>query len=334
VAPIGSCRFEMNPTRPLSLIIATFNRGPKIAATLDSVLRQTIPPDEVVVVDDCSTDGTGAWVQAHYPEVRVVRTERNVFTAAARNWGAEAAAGRTLMFLDHDDVLETDAVQVLLALREAFPEAGAVYADHRYVNRTTGVCHADHHTSQPAFARLRRVPILRETSRGRLYGRALYRALLHGNLLQQPWAIDAELFRKLGGYAEDIRYCEDWELYLRVTRAGPVAVTDQIISDHIVEGENLHLSPQQAEMHRQVIERCLRYERFRHPSAAWVLHRRLAGYLKMAGDEAAPRDLGRAWRCYLRSFWHWPFDHVVGARLLLWPLKGLGFKRRSNLVSR
>jgi len=312
----------MKPTRPLSLIIATFNRGPKIAATLDSALRQTAPAEEIIVVDDSSTDGTGNWVQEHYPQVRVVRTERNMFTAAARNRGAAVALGRTLVFLDHDDLLSPRAFEVLLDLRESFPEAGAVFADHRYVNRASGICYPDHHTSQPAFARLRRVPTLREMGQGRLFGPELYRALLYGNLLQQPWAIDAELFARLGGFAADIRYCEDWELYLRVTRAVPVAVSDQVISDHIVEGENLHLSPDQADMHQRVIERRLRCERFRNPGAAWVLHRRLAGYLKTEGDQAAPHDLGRAWRCYLRSFWHWPFDHVVAARLLLWPLRG------------
>jgi glycosyltransferase involved in cell wall biosynthesis len=314
---------DVKSIRPLSLIIAAFNSGPKIAATLDSVLRQTEPPDEIIVVDDCSTDGTPDRIEAAYRQIRVVRTERNVFTAAARNRGAEAANGRTLMFLDHDDLLWPDAVQVLLALREAFPEAGAVYADHRYVNRATGVCYPDHHTSQPAFARLRRVPTLRETALGRLYGKLLYRALLHGNLLQQPWAIDAVLFAKLGGFAADIRYCEDWELYLRVTRTAPVVVSDRVISDHIIDGDNLHLHTDQASMQERVIERCIRHERFRNPVAAWVLRRRLAGYLKRRGDEAAAHDLGRAWHCYWRSLRYWPFDHVVAARLLLWTMKGL-----------
>lgn len=73
----------------ISLIIATYNRGPLIARTLDSVLNQTWPPEEVVVVDDCSTDGTGDWVRSHYANVRVVRTPQN-----ARTSGAGAILGR------------------------------------------------------------------------------------------------------------------------------------------------------------------------------------------------------------------------------------------------
>jgi len=77
--------------------------------------------DEIVIVDNCSPDGPEDWVRAHYPQVRVVRTERNDFMAPARNRGAAVAVGRTLMLLDHDDLLLAGAVHVLLELRESFP---------------------------------------------------------------------------------------------------------------------------------------------------------------------------------------------------------------------
>ena len=78
----------------VSLIIATYNRGAKIAPTLDSVLAQTVVPDEILVVDDGSTDGTGDWVQTHYPQVHVLKTV-NGGTSTARNRGAEAARARS-----------------------------------------------------------------------------------------------------------------------------------------------------------------------------------------------------------------------------------------------
>ena len=305
---------------PLSLIIAAYNRGPKIAMTLDSVLKQTIIPDEIIVVDDCSPDGTGEWVSAHYPQVRVLRTEKNIRTSAARNLGARTAMGRTLMFLDHDDELLPHAVETLLELRTAFPEARAAFADHAYINFVNGVRFADHHSSQPAFARLRTVPVLRASAFGRLYGKSLYFALLRGNLLQQPWVIDRDFFHQLGGFAEEIRYCEDWDLYLRAVRAGPIALTDRVISNHYVEGENLHLHSDQATMHLRVLERQLRRERFRSPRATLILRRKLAGYFKASGDQLRAENLGLAWRHYARSFWNWPFDLVVAGRLLLWPL--------------
>lgn len=305
----------------LSVVIAAYNRGPRIAPTLDSVLAQTTPPAEVVVVDDCSPDATGDWVRTHYPAVRVTRTERNGGTSAARNHGARAATGNVLVFLDHDDVLHPHAIETLTGLLRTFPQARAAFADHTYVNTVTGVKYPDHHGSQPAFERLRQIRVAEQTAAGRLYRRPLFRALAWGNLLQQPWAIYRDDFLRLGGFAEDIRYCEDWETYLRVTRAVPVALTDTVISDHLVEGENLHLSPHQAEMHRRVLRRLLWLEVL-NPRVVYPVVRKLAMYAKADGDRLAATELARAWRMYLRAFALWPFDHVVAARaLVLWPLR-------------
>src|SRR4029077_13273207 len=123
------------------------------------------------------------------------------------------------------------------------PTARAAYADHSYTNRVTGVHYEDHHSSQPAFARLRQITARRCLAQGRLYdGRAMYYALLHGNLLQQPWAIYRSTFLELGGFATEVRYCEDWDLYLRLAYAAPLALSDRVISRHFVEGDNLHLA--------------------------------------------------------------------------------------------
>lgn len=307
----------------ISLVITTFNRGPRIAETLDSVLCQTVLPEEVIVVDDCSTDGTADWVSSRYPDIRVICTPRNLHTSGARNFGGRNATGDILVFLDHDDWLLPHAVETLLQLLKEFPEARAVHADHAYCNTASGVHFPDHHSSQPAFHRLQKVLVHRCSSAGRLFGKELYYALLHGNLLQQPWGIYRDTFLQLGGFSEDIKYCEDWDLYLRVTRDHPVALSDRLISHHIIEGDNLHLSTNQAVMHRKVIENRLREESFYHLRARWILKRRLAMYFKKNGDDARPKNLGLAWRNYWRSFKNWPFDVVVAGRTCGWPIRML-----------
>jgi len=301
----------------VSLVIATYNRGAKIAPTLDSVLSQTVVPDEIIVVDDGSTDGTGDWIQAHYPQVRVLKTA-NGGTSTARNRGAEAARSRFLMFLDHDDTLMPYAVETLLALFRTFPEARAAFADHVYENLVTKVRFGDHHTEQATFHRLRQIPVMRRLEQSRLYGRAMYYALLHGNLLQQPWAIERNTFQQQGGFASEIRYCEDWDLYMRVAYAVPLALTDQVISTHYVETSNLHLTTGQEQMHQKVIRRQLRFRRWNDPRATLILRRRLAMYLKCAGDSARVTSPRAAWTCYVRSLVLWPLDAVVAARVVLW----------------
>jgi glycosyltransferase involved in cell wall biosynthesis len=318
----------------ISLIIATFRRGTAIQGTLDSVLALKDFLHEIIIVDDCSMDTTADWIKENYPAVLLISTPINGGTSTARNFGAKAATGQLLMFLDHDDILLPHAVATLSKLASDFPEAKAFYADHAYINTVNAIEYPDHHRSQRAFHRLHQVRPVRCNESGRLYNHRMYHALLSGNLLQQPWAICRDTFFELGGFSDNIRYCEDWDLYLRVTRSVPIALTDTVISNHIVDGENLHLSPNQAEMHMCVIKKTLMHELARNPVAAVLLSRRLAGYYKSSGDQLRATDFMSAWKRYFRSFCHWPFDYVVAVRTLLWPIKMLVPKRtprQSNL---
>jgi glycosyltransferase involved in cell wall biosynthesis len=313
----------MTPPGTLSLIIATYNRGPRIARTLDSVLAQTLPAHEIIVVDDCSSDGTGEWVREHYPKAKVVRPETNLRTSGARNFGARQANGKVLVFLDHDDELMPHALETLAGLLRDHPEAHAAHADHVYSNAVDGIHYPDHHSSQPAFARLRRVRPQRVSISGRVYGSELHHALLWGNLLQQPWAVYRDTFMSMGEFAEDVRYCEDWDIYLRLTRLFPIVLSDSVISIHHVDGENLHLHAGQEEMHMRVLRRYIRATGWFALRTRWVANRRLALYYKTAGDKVSRHNLVEAWRQYLRSIASWQFDYVVAGRLILWPVLGL-----------
>jgi glycosyltransferase involved in cell wall biosynthesis len=307
----------------LSLVIATHNRGPRIARTLDSVRAQTRRPEEVVVVDDCSTDGTGDWVREHYPEVRVLRPAKNLRTSGARNFGAKAAAGEVLAFLDHDDELLPHALEVLANNLQIFPAARASFADHVYVNHATAVRYDNHHIDRPEFGRLRQVPALERREKARLYGRPIYHALLRGNLLQQPWAVYRQTFLELDGFAEDVRWCEDWDLYMRLADRVPLILSDEVISLHHIEGDNLHLTPDQDPMYVRVLSRQLAGQRPTDWRAWAVTRRRLAQFAKTAGDKARPTRLAEARRSYARSLVLWPFDYVVAARTFLWSLRAL-----------
>lgn len=92
------------PMSDCSAIIPAYNRRGTLGRALASVLAQTDPPDEVIVVDDASSDDT-ATVAATFGDrrIRVIRHGRRLGAAAARNTGARAARGRWLAFLDSDD---------------------------------------------------------------------------------------------------------------------------------------------------------------------------------------------------------------------------------------
>jgi hypothetical protein len=167
----------------------------------------------------------------------------------------------------------------------------------------------------------------------------MHRALLHGNLLQQPWAIHRQTFLELKGFSPDIRYCEDWDLYLRIAAAVPLVLSDEVISNHIIEGENLHLASGQERMHQRVILRQIRACFPAKPLEVVLLFRRLANYRKWAGDLAChERRIADAWKLYLHSAVLWPCDHVVLVRLILWGPRALWemtpFSRRTAIGHR
>ncbi|MGD9255575.1 MAG: glycosyltransferase family A protein, partial [Chromatiales bacterium] len=89
-------------TGTISVIIPTCNRVETLPRALDSVLAQTLSVDEVIVVDDGSTDGTADLVRASYPQVRLLQ-QPNRGVSAARNRGIRKATGDWIAFLDSDD---------------------------------------------------------------------------------------------------------------------------------------------------------------------------------------------------------------------------------------
>jgi glycosyltransferase involved in cell wall biosynthesis len=307
--------------RSTSLVIATYNRGEKILETIKTTVSQSLPFTEIIVVDECSSDNTAQQIEAAYPSVRVVRTPENLFTSGARNFGARQANGEWLMFLDHDDLLLPEAHEVLSTLLDVYPRARAAFADHTYENRVSGEYFPNHHSAQISFHRLRKIEALESCEIGRLYDNRMFAALLDGNLLQQPWMIQKEAFLACGGFSADVRYCEDWDLYLRVAASVRIALTDVVIARHIVEGENLHLSDGQELMHMRVLRRVMTSD-----GTSWRAksrcRMRLANYSKSFGDRAAANgSMGAAIRHYWRSLAVWPFDYMVIYRSIYWPLR-------------
>ena len=91
----------------VSVVIPTYNRAHFLPAAIDSVLSQTCPPSEVIVVDDASTDDTPTLMQTRYgdcPSVRYIRLEENRGPDFARGLGVQASSAPFLAFLDSDDV--------------------------------------------------------------------------------------------------------------------------------------------------------------------------------------------------------------------------------------
>jgi glycosyltransferase involved in cell wall biosynthesis len=114
-----------SPMRPrISVIVPTYNRAHLIEKTLLSILNQTHKPNEIIVVDDCSSDQTAEVLAPHIQSgsVRYIRHERNKERAATRNTGMAAATGDLLTFLDSDDLMYPRCIEHAVQYAAHFPE--------------------------------------------------------------------------------------------------------------------------------------------------------------------------------------------------------------------
>lgn len=111
----------------VSCVIPVYNGERYLGEAIDSVLAQTSPVDEIVVVDDGSTDGSSAVAEGYGGPVRCVRQD-NAGPSAASNRGVEAADGEVVAFLDADDRWRPQKIERQLACLEANPDLAVVFA--------------------------------------------------------------------------------------------------------------------------------------------------------------------------------------------------------------
>jgi len=129
-------RVKMSARNSVAVIIPAFNAAKYLPAAVESVLAQTAPASQVIVVDDGSTDDTAEVVVTYGEAVWYLRQE-NAGVSVARNTGAAQATAHWLLFLDADDLLRCDALE-RLAMRAAEGDYGVVYGQSVYFTEASG----------------------------------------------------------------------------------------------------------------------------------------------------------------------------------------------------
>lgn len=128
----------------VSVLLAVHNGALHLREGIDSVLAQTWPDFELVVVDDASTDATPAILAGLAdPRLRVMRTERNLGPAAARNLGFDRCRGEYLAILDHDDLCYPAQLATQVAYLDRNPHVVLVGSEVRILR--DGRLHAPDH---------------------------------------------------------------------------------------------------------------------------------------------------------------------------------------------
>ena len=192
----------------VSVVIPTFNRASVISRALESVFLQTRAPDEILVVDDGSTDNTAERVRAEFPGVRLIEQE-NRGVSAARNAGIRAATGTWIALLDSDDEWLAEKLDRQLRAVAANIEANTV------------LCHTD----EIWIRRGRRVNPMKKVRKhgGHIFEHCLPLCVISPSSV----LLHRRLFETVGGFDEDLPACEDYDLWLRVTARFPVLFLDE-----------------------------------------------------------------------------------------------------------
>ena len=187
----------------ISVVIPSYNAGALLRETLDSVLTQNHPAQEIIVVDDGSTDSTAAIVRNYGDAVRYI-WQQNQGQASARNTGVEAATGEWVALLDSDDVFLPDRLRRAAEVVEANPRLMLVYSafDYYYADGTRSFF--------PAFPAKELWPALR------------YRS----PILPSTATIRRSALLAVGGFRKV--FIEDWDLWFRLIRRHSAAVFHEI----------------------------------------------------------------------------------------------------------
>ena len=221
----------------VSVVIPAYNAGPYIGDTLRAVLAQTRQDWEAIVVDDCSTDDTGAVVQpfAADPRIRYVRQPENLWVLRARYRGTELAIHPRVMLLDADDILRPDALEVLEAALDADPDAVCAYGDHIRVDRNGTPL------TPPGGlkARLRRLKRPDPAPEGMIVTEFLER-----NYLVTPGlaVVRRDALLDTGGLETGVRAAEDWACWTLLATAGTFVHVNRVTLEYRIVPSGISMS--------------------------------------------------------------------------------------------
>lgn len=223
----------------VSVIIPTYNCSNYISNSIESVLAQTHPPAEILIVDDASTDDTPAVVSAHSdPRIRYIRAARNEGSAAARNRGMALAAGDYLAFLDADDLWRPTMLEKQVAMMQHDRELICSFTNFVRFVEGTGETLPEQFKFYPELSSLRSVA----SGCGNFLvveGDAFVQFI---GFQELPGFMQCFLFRRtmIAGMRlnESLRRCQDLEFVARVLMRGKVAFSREVLADVRRHGAN------------------------------------------------------------------------------------------------
>jgi glycosyltransferase involved in cell wall biosynthesis len=207
----------------VTTIIPAYRAAGTIGRAVDSVLRQTCPPEEILVVDDGSPDDIAAAIRPYRERVTLIR-KANGGAASARNLGLDRARGELIAFLDADDYWEPDKLKRQLAIFAQYPELGLTCG--RWF------------TQEPGAARIAPPPCTDGD-----FDRLLTANGKHAfSVATKMWTSTILVRRNVVGtsrFLSGLEPAEDRDLWVRLVSAAPVYMSSQPLATYVQEPGSL-----------------------------------------------------------------------------------------------
>ncbi len=190
----------------VSAIITTYNRAKLLPRAVDSILNQTRPADEVIIVDDGSGDTTQDYL-AKLPKKITVLRQSNKGISAARNTAIQKASGKWLAFLDDDDEWLPHKLETQLRIIGAHPQYRLCHGEEFWIRNGKRVNPMKKHQKQGGW----------------IYPNCLPLCVISPSTAM----IHHDILATIGMFDTQLPACEDYDLWLRICAAHPVLYTDE-----------------------------------------------------------------------------------------------------------
>ena len=203
----------------VSVIIPTYNRKHTIKRSIDSVLAQTYRAFEIIIIDDCSTDGTMEYVNELYGDITdvniiYVKNDNNIGPGASRNIGVSYASGEYIAFHDSDDEwLPHKLEKQMGAMLQADDKVGVVYSISEMQKAEKTILYPSPE-----------IPLVLKS--GAIFPVTLLNAVIPMITLLMKKSV----FLEMGGFNEQLNALEDYELSIRVAREYEILLVDEVLA--------------------------------------------------------------------------------------------------------
>jgi glycosyltransferase involved in cell wall biosynthesis/nucleoside phosphorylase len=188
----------------ITAIVPVYNREQTIQRALDSILSQSYPPAAVIVVDDCSTDLTRKILENYGKKISRIYLPQNSGPSKARNEGIRHARTEWIAFLDSDDCWKKSKLKNQIDYLRKYPFYQILQSEEIWIRNGVRVNPCKHHKK----------PV------GWIFEPSLERCLVSPSGV----LIKKSLIEQYGGFNENFPVCEDYDLWLKISRHHPVGL--------------------------------------------------------------------------------------------------------------